>query len=121
MQTLFVKDINNIMKMIQPEKRYLFDKEYIKQLYSEYQRNLIDDTKAIEEIEKLCLNRKVFILAPGKTLVTHRNTILQYITDENPVVISINHISHIAICDRVFVSNLKRFREIKESIKLKIR
>lgn len=116
MQTLFVKDINNIIKMIQPEKRYIFDKEYVNQLYSEYQKRAIDDTDVIEKIRELCLNRNVLILAPGKTLLTHRNDILRYINDYNPIVISINHISDIVICDRVFVSNLKRFKGIQDAI-----
>lgn len=59
---------------------------------------------------------KVLILAPGKTLVTHIKDILQYITDYNPVVISINHIFEFVTCDRVFVSNLKRFKGIQNTI-----
>lgn len=116
MQTLFVKDINCIMKMIQPEKRYLFDKDYVNQLYSEYQKKSIDDTDAVMKIRELCSDRKVLILAPGKTLVTHKKDILQYIADYNPVVISINHISEFVTCDRVFVSNLKRFKGIQDAI-----
>lgn len=116
MQTLFVEDINRIMKMIQPEKKYLFDKEYIGQLYSEYQKHLIDDTETINCIRDLCFERDVLILAPGKTLVSYREDILSYINSKNPVVISINHISDITNCDKVFVSNLKRFKVIQDAI-----
>ncbi len=117
MQTLFVKDINYIMKKIQPEKRYLFDQNYIDQLYSAYQKNLIDDTEAIEKIKMLCFNRNILVLAPGKTLVTYRKKILQYIKEKNPIVISINHIADFVLCDRIFISNLKRFREIQDVVK----
>lgn len=117
MQTLFIKDINHIMRKIQPEKRYLFDKDYIDQLYFEYQKNLIDDTEAIEKIKTLCFNQNVLVLAPGKTLITHRKKILQYIKEKNPIIISINHISDFVSCDRVFISNLKRFRGIKDAVR----
>ncbi len=116
MQTLFVKDINSIIKMVQSDKKYIFDKEYINQLYSEYQKRFIDDTETIKKIEELCLGRRVLILAPGKTLLTNRDKILKYVADYNPIVISINHISDIVPCDRVFVSNLKRFKGIKDVI-----
>lgn len=116
MQTLFVKDINNIMKMIHPEKKYVFDKEYMNQLYSKYQKNLIDDTEAIKNIQELCFNKNILILAPGKTLITHKKEILKYITEYNPVVISINHISDFGTNDRVFISNVKRFKEVQEVI-----
>lgn len=116
MQTLLVKDINGIMKMIEPHKKYIFDKDYINILYSEYQKNMIDDTETIQDIRKLCFERKVLVLAPGKTLVAFKEDILKYIDLNNPIIISINHISDLVKCDRIFVSNIKRFKGMKNLI-----
>jgi 4-hydroxy 2-oxovalerate aldolase len=119
MQTLLVKDINCIIKMIEPNKKYLFDKAYINMLYVDYQKNWIDDSSTIQGLKKLCSGRHVLVLAPGKTLMTGRKEILKYIEENNPVVISINHISDFVECDRVFVSNLKRFQRLKKMMKSK--
>lgn len=115
-QTLFIKDINAIMKMIAPEKKYSFDKEYINGIYSEYQRNLIDDSSTIEDIRELCAGHSVLVLAPGKSLITHKDEILSCIEREHPVSISINHISDIVECDRIFVGNLRRLKELRDAM-----
>ena len=114
-QTLNVRDINNIIKSIPAEKKPLFDKELVKSLYLGYLEQSIDDAAAIEELRALCKGRKVLILAPGRSLVTYQKTIERYIQENAPVVFAVNHIP--LPCykfDRVFVSNLKRFRGIDE-------
>lgn len=116
MQTLCVKDINVIIKMIDPEKKYMFDKEYISQLYLEYQKHQIDDTQTIACIKELCNGHPVLILAPGKSLITNKDDVLKYVEDNHPIVISINHISSIIDCDRIFISNLKRFKGIQDAL-----
>lgn len=116
MQTLFVKDINTIIKMIAPEKKYIFDKQYINRLYAEYQQKQVNDEQALECIRKLCQGRQVLVLAPGKTLRTFKEKIQEYIKVNNPVVFSINHIPEDFDYDRVFVSNLKRFKGIKDAV-----
>lgn len=114
-QTLNVWDINNIIKSIPAEKKPLFDKELVKSLYLGYLEQSIDDSAAIEELRALCKGRKVLILAPGRSLVTYQKTIERYIRENDPVVFGVNHIPMACYrYDRVFVSNLKRFRSIDE-------
>ena len=114
-QTLNVRDINNIIKSIPADKKSLFDKELVKSLYLGYLEQNIDDSAAIRELGELCRGRKVLILAPGRSLVTYQETVEQYIRENDPVVFSVNHIPMPCYrYDRVFVSNLKRFRGIDE-------
>lgn len=116
MQTLCIKDISAIIKEIPVEKRHLFDKELIDRLYLEYQSHNIDDSAAIKSLADMCAGRRVLVLAPGKSLLTHKDNIEKYIVDENPVVIGINHVPRFHRYDKIFVCNLKRFKGIDDAI-----
>lgn len=116
LQTLCIKDINTIIKSIPTEKRHLFDKEIISELYLKYQANNIDDSEAIKQIHELCHNKKILILAPGKSLLTYRDKIDNFIENENPIVFSINHIPKFHRYDKVFVGNIKRLKGMDDVI-----
>lgn len=115
-QSLCIRDISAIIKRIPQDKKHLYNKELINTLYLEYQERSIDDSTALAEISGLCRGRKVLILAPGRTLLTHKEQIKKYISENDPVVFSINHIPSDYRCDRVFVSNLKRFKGIDDAV-----
>ncbi len=115
-QTLCIKDINGIIRNIPEEKKHLFDKELIKTLYLDFQTRSVDDSAAIDAISELCRGRKVLILAPGKSLLTHRTEIERYISENDPVVFGVNHIPKYHRSDRIFVSNLKRFKGLDDAV-----
>lgn len=114
-QTLRVRDINSVIKSIPADKKPLYDEKLIRALYSEYLAHRVDDRAALQSLAHLCAGRRVLILAPGKSLVTCREKIEAFIRDCNPVVFGVNHIPMPCYrCDRVFVSNLKRFKNLDE-------
>lgn len=112
MQTLFVKDINRIIGAIKEEKKNTFDKSYIKSLYSEYQRHNYDDATTILELKKICIDKEVLLIAPGRTIAYHEGKIKDYIKEKKPIVFSLNHITNICSCHKIFVNNIKRYKEI---------
>ncbi len=97
-------------------KELFYDREYIEKLYVSYQENVVDDNDAKKELIELLLNRKILILAPGKSLLTEKDKIKQYWKNENPIVISVNFITDIIPVDIAFVGNLKRFTSIAQLI-----
>lgn len=115
-QTLCIKDINSIIKSIPADRKHLFDKELINELYLNYQTHSISDGRAIEIVSKLCRDKNVLILAPGKSSLVYRNEITKYIEEKEPIVFSINYIPQFYAVDRVFISNLKRFKGIDDAI-----
>lgn len=116
MQTLCVRDINAIIKSIPAEKRHLYDVEVVASLYNAYQAHCVDDREVVENLRRLCENRKVLVLASGRTIVDCRETVQQYIRENQPVVIGVNHMSELYQYDRVFVSNLKRFKGMQSAM-----
>lgn len=115
LQTLNIRDINSIIKSIPIDQKRLYDKKLISQLYLDYQRHNIDDSQALDYISDLCKDKSVLILAPGKSLLTHSNEITRYISEKNPVVFSVNHIPQFIKYDKLFISNIKRFKKIKKT------
>ncbi len=113
---LSIKSINEILCMIDDDKRLFFSPEHIEELYLKYQNNIIDDSKSYEYLKKKLINKNILILGPGKTLLSQKDKIQEYIERSNPLVISVNCIPNIYKLDYVFVSNSKRYYQLSNKI-----
>lgn len=114
-QTITSTDINNILKSIPIDKRYIYNKHFIEKLYIDYQQTYIDDRESIENINRIITGRDVLVLAPGRSLIDEQSRILDFIQEKNPITITINFDSEVYKQDIVFISNLKRFNLLKDS------
>lgn len=117
-QTLNMNQIELILKQIKLDDRHIFKKNVIEDAYFSFQKKEIDDTKGITYLKKQILNEEktVLILASGKTLLEHRETIVAFMNRENPLVISINGSYDGYQSDYIFLSNQKRMKEIDYSV-----
>lgn len=115
-QTISVKSINAILKQIPLEKRDIYDQQYIEGLYINYQEHLVNDINDLEAIRNLVSDRKVLIIAPGKSIETQMDNINNFIRNHNPFVISVNFIPEAFNINSAFISNLKRFNRISDVI-----
>jgi 4-hydroxy 2-oxovalerate aldolase len=121
MQTLFIRDINSIIQSIPGEKKHIYDETYIYNLYLEYQKQNIDDSTAVNEIREYCFGRDILILAPGKSVLIKEKTVKDYIEKNSPVIFAVNHIPEYYNYDKVFFSNLKRFKDINDVTKQQLK
>lgn len=108
-QTLTVKNIGTILRMIEPERRSLFDKQLAERKYKEFQSREIDDSHTIDNLGKVIKDRNVLLLGPGKSLNNYRNQIKEVVKKHNCVVISISFVPDFIDCDFTFLSNKKRY------------
>lgn len=115
---LDTKDIGNLLSMIDPETRQKYDYDNIEKLYTEYIADKVDDEKAIILLKSFMENKEILVLVPGSTLNTYHDEILNYITTNNPIIISINFISEFKNA-YAFFSNQKRYSRLSEEIKNK--
>lgn len=116
-QTLTMKDIERIIQSIPAEYKILYDQELIEQLYMRYQSRQIDDSDAVRQIIKWTRGKKLLLLAPGQSLATECETILNFIEEEEPYVISVNFVDARYRMNACFVSNHKRMDIIEQEIK----
>ncbi len=116
-QTLTMKDIEKIIQSIPEEYKILYDQSLIEELYVRYQSKSIDDSAAVQEISGWLSGRKILLLAPGKSLVSHYDSILRFVEEEHPFVISVNFADARYPIDACFVSNHKRMDTIGREIR----
>ncbi len=107
--TLSIKSINSILCEIEPEKKLLYSKEHIEQLYYDYLNQECDDNAANMELSKRFSGKTILILGPGKSIQSRQDTILEFIGSEHPIVIAINFIPDGYPVDYVFLSNPRRY------------
>ena len=69
---------------------------------------------SIKELKLLIANRKILLLAPGASLTNENEKIKKYITDTNPIIISVNFVSEAFNVDFAFFSNGKRFVQLPD-------
>ena len=111
---LTAKDMNDILAMIEPHKKTVFDKDYIEKLFYEYQSNVVDDKEDIKALKEKIAGKEVVVVAPGSSIVENEEMISEYIGQNKPVVICTNFISDAFSYDFAFFSNTKRYEDIKK-------
>ena len=109
-KTLSVKAINTIISRIEPAKRTTaFHKDYLENLYKEYQSIDVDDSQCIESLAALICNKPILLLAPGGSIAEQYDFIMNYIEREKPFVISANFPPKGYKADLMFFSNNQRY------------
>lgn len=115
-KTLSVKAINEILAKIEPASKLSFNKALLENIYMEYQNKHIDDSGAYADLSSQLKNREILIIAPGKSIETHKTQIQNFIKDKNPVVITINFVDDNYKADYVFMGNSKRYSQFFNKI-----
>ncbi len=118
-RTLSVKSINEILGRLQGEKKLLYNKDYIEQLYKEYQDIDIDDTKDIEALQKIFAGREVLLVGPGMNIEKQEDKIKDYCKEKKPVVVSVNFVAEQFGADYIFLSNAKRYVQLATALSQK--
>lgn len=113
---LSVKSISEILDAISPEKKLLYDVDYIEQLYLRYQAKECKDTEDREKLRKLWMEggkkRPVLLLGPGKSIAAQREKVAACIESFEPLVIAINFVPEEFMPDALFISNAKRYVQL---------
>ena len=89
---------------------------YADGLYEEYKNNRIDDSAARKSLKDILNGKEVLILAPGKTVSTHKESIDTYIAKNKPIVIAVNFVPTDTKVDYVFISNARRYQQTEEIV-----
>lgn len=103
------KDMRNIIESLSPEDRKKYDYDLLEQKYVENQSRYVDDMSTVDLLKRKLNNRKVLMIAPGKTSVDDRGRIQDYINKNKPVVIGVNAIIPEYKYDYLFFVNPTRY------------
>lgn len=113
-KTLTIEDINEIFDQMADDKKVAFDKNYIEELYLKFMAREKAQENHTNELIDYISGRPILLIAPGKSSVEEADKIKEFIKNNDVVVISINHAYSFWIPDFIFLSNLRRFREIDQ-------
>lgn len=111
-QTLNVEDIDNIFSIMDDDKKAVFDKKYIEILYLRYMARGKTYEEHLIELKKKLANKRVMIIAPGKSSEIEKEKLIQFAAQENIISIGINFDYEYFETDFIFLSNLRRYREL---------
>lgn len=117
-KTLSVKQINEIVRKIPTidDKNLLYDKQLCEDLYREYQHNQINDAETIALLKTDFSGKDVLLIGPGKTIIEDEKKINKYISENQPIVITVNFLNEQFPIDYVFMGNAKRYSQFFSSI-----
>jgi len=118
-KTLTVEDMNEIFEMMDKEKKYSFDKQYIEELYSRYMATGVVQEEHRDVLEKELKNKRIVLIAPGKSSAEQKALITRAALEEDTILISVNFDYSFVPTNYIFLSNLRRFKELDRSKKEK--
>lgn len=106
-----------LFAMMSRDKSYEFDRKYIEELCWQYMTNDKVQEERYTKLRNLLREKKVLLIAPGKSAAEEKEKVVSYASQDNVIVISINHAYPYCNTDFIFLSNLRRFRELDESMR----
>lgn len=111
---LNTKDIKHILSMIEPQQRKRYNYDNIEKLYVEYSSKECNDRDVLCHLKKEFSSRPVLVMVPGKTLKTQENLIQKAIKEEDPIIISVNHIHGKGEEEYSFFGNQRRYNRLSD-------
>ena len=113
-KTLTVKEMNEIFRLMEEEKKVSFDRNYIEELYLRYMETGRAHQERRAELQETLRGKRVLLIAPGKSSGDEKEKIIALMEQEDVLSISVNFEYPHAPADYIFVSNLRRFRDLDE-------
>ncbi|MCD7882764.1 MAG: aldolase catalytic domain-containing protein [Lachnospiraceae bacterium] len=111
-KTLTAESMDEIFSLMDDDKRVSYDKDYIEELYIKYMATGCVQETHLNDLKAQISGKSVLIIAPGRSSVDEKDKIIECAKDDADVTISINFDYAEFETDYIFLSNLRRFREL---------
>ena len=113
-KTLTVEIMDEIFAVMDDEKRLAYDQNYIENLYVDFMAKKQIQAERFVDLKEKLRNKEVLVVAPGCSSIEEKDRIVAVAKRPGVVSISVNHDYPEYQTDFIFVSNLRRFRELDE-------
>ena len=118
-KTLTFEDMNNIFDMMDEDKKVSYDKAYIEDLYLKYQEKDRVQEAHISKFTERVHGKTALIIAPGQSSMAERDKIETCAKRDDVITFSINYDYDESLTDFIFLSNLRRYRDLPVGKKCK--
>lgn len=114
-KTLTVENMDEIFSLMEEAKRSSYDEKYIEQLYIKYMEMGHVQEDRLTDLKERFKGKSALVIAPGRSSLEEKDSIITCAQKEDVVTISINFDYSEYETDFIFLSNLRRFRELDVS------
>lgn len=114
-KTLTVEAMDEVFSLMDDSKRAEFDKAYIEELYTKYMAKGSAQETNLSKLKETIKDKQVLIIAPGKSSVEQSQRIIDLAKRKEIISISINFDYSQYDTDYIFLSNLRRFRDLEQN------
>lgn len=111
---LSIDQVAELLGKISEDKKISFDQNYADELYYEYNSHSYNDESDIKELKNIVEGKNVLIIAPGKSVLSYREKVLQATNKKDTVTIALNN-RPIVECNLAFVTKIAVYDTIRES------
>lgn len=111
---LRAKQINQLLASVEQHKKTAYDKDYIEQLYLEYQNIVVEDEETLKQLQKQMAGKNILVIAPGPSVAEYKEEIETRMEEENLVVVCANFSSEIIASNYRFFSNAQRYEDYRD-------
>jgi 3-deoxy-D-manno-octulosonate cytidylyltransferase len=112
--TIHIVDIKKILEKISDNEKSSLNKNLIEQIYI---NSILEEKTSIKGTFDLDKNKKILLIASGKSVSENKDLITSKVDDENYISIALNHIPDFET-DFYFFTNQKRFDEFGSKVDL---
>lgn len=112
--TLNIEDMDAILGLIEENKKECFDREYVEGIYTGFLSKNSKLTDNWVDFSNKLKGKTVLLIAPGESSDTESELIEKCADSEDVCLISVNHAYRLRQPEYIFVSNLRRFRELEK-------
>lgn len=86
-----IDQVGELLGMIEDDKKISFDKNYAEQLYRQYNESkVVEDSSVVDEFKQIFKNKKVLLIAPGKSIGENKDKINAVHCEEDTISIALN-------------------------------
>lgn len=104
------KDLRGIIERLDEKQKKEYDYSLLEKLYVEYFNNPINDSEVLNLLTQRFSQKKVLLLAPGKSVIEKKDIIDSFIRENEPIIIGVNNIIEGYIFDYLFYSGIHRYQ-----------
>ncbi len=113
-QTLTFEDMNEILRSMDDRMKFTFDKNYAEALYVQYMSRGQVQLEHEAALKHYLSGKTVLLIAPGQSALDEKQKIIEFSKLQDVCVISINHEYPFVDANFIFLSNLRRYRNLEE-------
>lgn len=110
--TLTAEAMEELFTMMDGEKKVTYDKKYAEEIYLQYMATGQTQDEHRDELLAKVVGKEVLLIAPGRSAADEKEKISSFVAAEDVLVVSVNFDYTGTDVDHIFLSNLRRFREL---------